>query len=370
MRGTKIHYDWVSRFVEDFFLNLRRERGPKPDDDPSKVVSEKQKGGITADEVRARTLAGRDVIQHYHMPETEGVALPQTPLKPLSVVPDPGLFLGREVDLQRLRAFLDDDRQGLFILAGLGGMGKTALTAQAVRSFVADLSLVFWHPFSEKETLSLDTLFLKLRTFFQGHGDPSLSGVLENPEATAEDKVNAVVNALSKRKYYLIFDDLHLLLDRSHEVEHPGLRQLFGRFVEGGYPSRIVVVSRIRPVFEKQLIGVEAEAEVTGLPEEVSYELMKALDYPSKSPELLQKVYRVTEGHPEAIRLLSGLQKKRSLKGLLEDISGWGKQFQDRLLEEVIQDVEETERAFLLVAITHREALREEVFQYHLAEER
>ena len=90
MRGTKIHYDWVSRFVEDFFLNLRRERGPKPDDDPSKVVSEKQKGGITADEVRARTLAGRDVIQHYHMPETEGVALPQTPLKPLSVVPDPG----------------------------------------------------------------------------------------------------------------------------------------------------------------------------------------------------------------------------------------------------------------------------------------
>ena len=207
------------------------------------------------------------------------------------------------------------------------GSGKTALAAEAIGSFVSDLSLVFWHPFSEEETPSLDTLFLKLRTFFQGHGDPSLSGVLENPDATAEDKANAVVNALSKRKYYLIFDDLHQLLDRNHKVEHPGLRQLFDRFVAGGYPSRIVVASRIRPVFEKQLIGVEAEAEVRGLPEKVSYELMKALDYPSESRELLRKVYRYTEGHPEAIRLLSGLQKKRSLKGLLEGISGWGNSF-------------------------------------------
>ena len=46
-----------------------------------------------------------------------------------------------------------------------------------------------------------------------------------------------------------------------------------------------------------------------------------------------------------------------------------GKQFWDRLLEEVIEEVEEAERAFLLVAMTHREPVREEVFQSHLGEE-
>ncbi len=338
---------------------------------PRTSTSGGQKGGITAGQIKAKQVAGRDIDivygdkhEHIHLPKKVSLP-PKFPLKPLTPVPDPGLFLDREPYLKELQAFSSDERQHLFVVPGLGGIGKTALAAHAVRKFGSDLSQVFWHPFSEEEMPSLDTLFLKFRTFFQGHGDESLSGVLENPDTTMKDKVNAVVNALGEG-YWVVFDDLHVLLDQDHRIQFPGLRILFEQLLTGGYASKVLVLSRIRPSFEKQCSGLQGEKEVTGLPEVFSYELMKGLGYPSDSPELLKTVYERTEGHPEAIRLLSGLQKKRSLRHLLEDLEGWGKDFQDQLLETVVREVEEKEREVLLVTMIHRQPVTEEVVRYHL----
>ena len=329
------------------------------------VVSKELKDWVTPGGLGAEGAVAADVVHEkpVHHPSGEVPSPPETPLQPLTPIPDPGLFVDRETHLDRLRIFFDDASQHLFVLTGLRGIGKTALLANAVQKFVQDLSLVFWHPFREEETPSLDTLFFKLRTFFQGHGDRSLFDVSDHAET--EDKVNAVISAFLRRKYYLIFDDLHLLLDRDHQMKDSQLGRLFEGLLPGGYLGKVVVGSRIRPAFQKQLSGVEAE-EVKGLPEEVSYELMRTFGYRSDSPEILRTVYERTEGHPEAIRLLSNLQEKRPLERLLEDVSSWGKEFQDRFFKMVAKEMEEAERAVLLVAATHREPISEKVFQYHV----
>ena len=288
-------------------------------------------------------------------------------LKILSSVPDPGLFVGREAELERLQVFFEGRGHHLAVLIGSEGIGKTALVARAVHECVKDLSLVFWHRFSEEERPTLDTLFLKLRTFFQGRGDQSLTGLLENPVATTRDKVDAVATALTKQNYSLIFDDLHLLFDRRHQIQHPGLYRFFAQLLQGGYPGLVVLVSRIEPVFEGWLVGAEAKVKLGRPEQEVSHELLRSLGYPSESRETLQRMHELALGNPGEMLLLAGLADSHVLDSL-GDAGNRLDDFQDRLLELVAQQLEEAERGLLLVAITHQEPIPEEVFRYHLGE--
>ncbi len=334
----------------------------------------------TADEVGESSLAaGHDAshgseeqIQTKLPPPEEMVTLTpdevprnSPPLKMLSSVPGPGPFVGREAELGRLQVLFEGGRNHLIVLIGSDGIGKSALAATAVHQFVEDLSQVFWHRFSEDDHPCLDMLFLKFQTFFQVQGDKSLSGLLESRETTIEDKVNAVATALSKQNYSLIFDDLHLLLDGSHRILDPGLQHLFTRFLQGGYPGSVVLVSRIEPVFEGQLLGSEGIVELETLGQEASHELLTSLGNPSESPDRLGKVYELTQGNPQEMLLLAGLADSQALDSLGEAGSR-GEDFQDRLLELVARELEAAEQKLLLVAITHRGPITEEVFGHHI----
>ncbi len=317
---TKIANAELTRMIEREQLNFCEfPRRTTKESETVEVASKELEQETSPGEVYGSSLAEYDAsdeseerIQSDLRTPDEVVPLPakkvlrnEADLKILSSVPDPGLFVGREAELERLQLFFEGRGDHLAVLIGSGGIGKTALVARAVQKSVEDLSLVFWHRFSEEERPTLDTLFLKLRTFFQGRGDQSLSGILENPVATTRDKIDAVASALSKRNYSLIFDDLHLLFDRRHQIRHPGLYRFFAQLLQGEHPGLVVLMSRIEPVFEERLVGAEAKVELGGLEQEESHELLRSLGDPSESPETLQRIHELALGNPGEMLLLA-----------------------------------------------------------------
>jgi hypothetical protein len=226
---------------------------------------------------------------------------------------------------------LTGESQSLFILYGSEGIGKTTLIAKAVREampkFIPDISYVLWHKFTQEKKSGLDTLLLKFRSFFKTYEDENPVKRLENPKTRIEDKINEVILALSKKKYYLVFDDLHVLLGQDKKICDPGLHLLFERLASDDLKSKVIVVSRVHPEFTKSKAYIKAE-EMTELLEEASIALMEKLGYAGNDVALPRQVYERTGGNLEAIRLLYGLREKPSLKQVLEDV---GKEREDFL---------------------------------------
>ncbi len=318
------------------------------------------------------SLDSEDQVQSQGSSPDEVVALTQDEVlwndpdpEVLSLVPNAGPLTGRKAESERLQIMFEGRGTHLAVLIGSDGIGKTALVAQAAHEWVEDPSLVFWHRFKEDVHAGFDTLFLRLRSFFESHGDQSLSGVLERRDATTADKINAIIIALTKQNYSLIFDDLELLLDRRFQIQHPELQRLFAQFLQGGYPGLIVLVSKFDPVIGGQFLAAEAKIHLEGLDREASHELLRGLGYPGASSESLDRAYKLTRGNPHALLLLSSLTDNQT-QDLLDDAGSREEESQDQLLELVVQELEEAELRLLQVAITHREPITEEVFRQHV----
>ena len=282
-------------------------------------------------------------------------------------LPPVELFIDRRDALAAFGKFFANQHKRYFLLPGVGGIGKTALLAKAVAEFAPDgsPSHVFYHAFNPQMTPDATTLLLELHGFLEEHGDRRMEGVLRDPNLPFEAKLNALFAALAADAYCLIFDDCHLLLDDRHRVQHADLRRLFERFAAGGYQGKVILSSRIQPRFDRANAGIEAVWTLDDLPEDHAIALMRELGYPDDAPELLQAVYRLAGGHPETLRLLAGLQRRRSLKKVVADMASWGDALFDRLLDEALRGLNETAARLLLAAAVHRLPLTEAAFEFH-----
>ena len=310
---------------------------------------------------QAECDALRDRIRHSERPAVAKL--------PRETLPSVGLFVDRRDALAAFGKFFANQQKRYFLLPGVGGIGKTALLAKAVAEFASDgsPSRVFYHAFNPQMTPDATALLLELHGFLEEHGDRRMDGVLRDPNLLFEAKLNALFAALAANAYCLIFDDCHVLLDDTHRVQHADLRRLFERFAAGGYQGKIILSSRIQPRFDRANAGIEAVWTLDDLPEADAIALMRELGYPDDAPELLQAVYRLAGGHPETLRLLAGLQQRRSLKKLVADMASWGDDLFDRLLDEVLRGLNETAARLLLAAAVHRLPLTEAAFEFHCA---
>ena len=286
---------------------------------------------------------------------------------PRDTLPSVGLFVDRRDALAALGKFFANRNKRYFLLPGVGGIGKTALLAKAVAEYLPDgsPSRVFYHAFNPQMTPDATALLLELHGFLEEHGDRRMETILRDPNLPFEAKLNALLAALAANAYCLIFDDCHLLLDEAHRIQNAELRQLFERLAAGGYQGKVIVASRIQPRFDRACAGIDAAWTLDDLPEADAIALMRELGYPDDAPELLRAVYRLAGGHPETLRLLAGLQRRRSLKKLVADMASWGDDLFDRLLAEVLRGLSETAARVLLLAAAYRLPMPEAAFAFH-----
>ena len=193
--------------------------------------------------------------------ELLGVA-PSTDSAPASVVaapqieiPDPpeparppqfSGFVGRDQELVYFAERLEE--QGLAVISGMAGVGKSALAAN-LAAWVARPPQIFWYSCHEGD--GIEILVWKLAAYLAYHGQRDLWQLLESTRLTAgqppsaETLLDYLMQLLRGRKVLLCIDDFQFV------EEDPRFNQLIERLLatlpQGGY--QLLITTRRMPDF-------------------------------------------------------------------------------------------------------------------------
>jgi tetratricopeptide (TPR) repeat protein len=232
-------------------------------------------------------------------------------------------FVGREEDLAWLLEQLQDDTGKTIALCGLGGMGKTALAAEALARLVAQPDWMKRFPggifsYSFYPNPSLDVAFEEVARIFG-----------EDPGA---DPRRAAIRALSRRRTILVFDGVEVLAD-----VRP-LRELGGRHI-------VLLLSRR----QSDALDVAHRLTLNLLTQEQGIQLLKkqagqrAADR-SCAEQLVQKI----GGYPLALQLIGSY-----LSSGEEEITEYLQWLEQEGLKALFHSEDQTQRIRVLLQRTY-----------------
>ncbi|MDD2717895.1 MAG: AAA family ATPase [Candidatus Wallbacteria bacterium] len=243
-----------------------------------------------------------------------------------------GGFYGRDSEFRELLSAFPD--QKVIIIAGLGGIGKSALA----RAFAASMS--------ETENYRDKVLFITCR-----NGWTELDLFSELLEQAGERSGRSgtplspdrIARLLEAKSIALFLDDFHLLEnDRTREL----IRECRLILSKG----RLVIISRKRPELSSlELIDI-FQLKLDGLKEQDAFLLMDQLlsfhHLPHFSSEQKKGIFKRTGGHPFFIKLLISLlvSGAHSLESLLTG-EDYQKELENSLLSRVWENLDSFSRA-------------------------
>lgn len=264
-------------------------------------------------------------------PPEESVSPRKRPLA-YSTRPHVGHFVGRDAQLAHLKDELRDPHNVFLIVDGLAGIGKTTLAAKVAEEMEDEFRGVFWTKCTPES--DLDQFLAELAYFLSERGDRRFGNVFSS-EMPKESKLNFLISSLADARpvsverenislpggarggFLLVFDDLHELLDARHAVRDPDLELLFTHLLADSHASKVMLVSRIRPAFQRYQ-GCQSKNTVQSIDEQAGVHLLRKLGLGDEE-KLLRKAYQMSAGHPLALELLAGLTEILPLEDLLED---------------------------------------------------
>ncbi|MCL5774536.1 MAG: hypothetical protein M1536_09230 [Firmicutes bacterium] len=253
-------------------------------------------------------------------------------------------FLGREKELGRLRKFFL--RQHLFVIKGIGGIGKTTFAL----AFLEELKKqkpkknILW--IECHEGWRLENLLLEIDSWLKEAGDMSFSSWLKGDKKDIKEGILFLIDILNKKEFILFADDFHLVQDENIK--------LFLSLLNTYLNARIVFISREdipSSPFEKLDIF---EEKLEGLPVNVAVNLLKdlldlhKLSHQPDNKNLLRIAEKVA-GHPLLLKLTASLIIARSLD--LEEIFSEKapREIEDYLFSNVLNKFSSNERRILEV---------------------
>ncbi len=219
--------------------------------------------------------------QHLH----QALGKPWVP--PLMLPPRAQSFVGREEEIDWLLQQLRKEEMGIVLgLCGAGGMGKTALAAEALARLVAQEEWlvdfpdgIFYHSFYTSP--SLPVAFEELARLFE-----------EEPGA---DPRRAAVRALSRRCALLVFDGVEVLPD-----SRP-LRELGGK-------NRVLLLSRR----QSDVPDRAHRRDLQMLSQEQGMRLLQELAGPRAADRsCLERLVKQISGYPLALQLIGSYLSSR-----------------------------------------------------------
>lgn len=180
----------------------------------------------------------------------------------LQGIPVVKIFVARNVEMTRLAQTLlpsstDQMRRKVFIIHGLGGIGKTQLSVEFTRKYQGSYSAVFWIDGSSKERLrrSIADLASRLPQHQLSEGSRDYS---RNGSANIDEVVEDVLKWLSKpsnNQWLLIFDNVDReFLVPSIDPEAFDVKEYFPTADQGS----ILITSRLASLWQ---LGTDMKLE-------------------------------------------------------------------------------------------------------------
>ena len=260
--------------------------------------------GYTAEEVALIVAEARRTDSPHADLE---IPLPPEPIKPPTVFG----FVGRDSELTYFAEVLEESH--IAVIAGMAGVGKTALASTLIGEVVREPSRVFWHSFHEGE--GIDAVIWNLAGFLAWHGKDDLWKLLQSVRlSTGQPPPIETLFGYLLHNYLFCFDDFH------HVDDDPMLNQLVERLREvllAGHLS-LIITSRRVPEF----VTIAQFKAMDGLSAQDALRLLQ-----SKGVQLTNKqidqIYALTAGNAEFLILaIDALRKALDPEDLLERLAG------------------------------------------------
>ena len=219
-----------------------------------------------------------------------------------SEAPDIGVLHGRAAEAAQLERWLLEERCRLVAVLGMGGVGKTALTATVAKGLAEQFERVVWRsllnapPFEEWLRSVLQTL--------TGHALTVLP-------ADLDAQLALLLDALRTQRCLLILDNLESLLQSAGggrmRTGYGGYAELLLRLAHAEHSSCVLLTSRERPQglarWEADLTGVRT-LPLEGLDADAGQAILRARGLTGQVDEARVLVERYS-GHPLALKLVA-----------------------------------------------------------------
>ena len=273
------------------------------------------------------------------------------PPKPLATKPEQvdigGLpivrgFVGRKKEIRDIRQAINQPQMPAVYIYGLGGVGKTALTAKVIEKVKQDKSVEAVCVIRcDKIEPTFANVIEKVANFisFQGKEGHARAGeLLKESTIAIDERVSLLSNAIKDHHYLFIFDNFESLFVRQApcgELRDDDLTRFFASIFDHNWHSTLVFTCR----YEWQLLsekGLPVENFLTihlpGLTAHQTIQHMNNLAGPLSRLDYKDqlRLLPLIQGHPKTIELLDSYLHKHTVSQVLEDENLRGK-----LLEEI-----------------------------------
>jgi WD40 repeat protein len=186
------------------------------------------------------------IISSHESPEAEAeqTVSQNTPIAHLRLdwgdAPDATSFFGRKEELATLEQWIIKDRCKLVAILGMGGMGKTALSARIAQQIQGEFQYVIWR--SLRESPPLEKILADLIKFLSNQRETDLPH-------TIGDKITRLIHYLHSSRCLLILDNAESIFQDCSKVGqyregYEGYGDLLKRIAESKHQSCLVLTSR------------------------------------------------------------------------------------------------------------------------------
>ena len=238
---------------------------------------------------------------------------------------------------------LVSERFRAVVVAGRGGIGKTALACKVMAALERDERRINGIAYLGTRSTGVDlrTIYFTAATLLGGTERQHLEGAWSDTPGTAQRNVQRILEALARGRYAVLIDNLEDLLDPAGELRDEELRLFFELFLALDHGARMLVTTREEPTLPSSVLKYRAVVPLDdGLDATDTAELLRELDQTGKlrlrdaDPATLRAVHEKTDGDPKRLESIVGLLSRNpfvSLPRLLADRDLWDREVTETL---------------------------------------
>lgn len=249
-------------------------------------------------------------------------------------LPDLGAkFRDRTEQQRRISTLLRDEETRLVSVVGPGGMGKTNLVGLLVNASLNDPALAPAVVTLSARTdggITVERIFDAVTRVLDEEPASAFETVWRSPHRSVGDKIDAMLQAMSDQRLFIVLDNVELLLRRPPEIgfKDKDLTELLTRFLQAPRRSKLVMCSRQPiPVPDELTMFDECVQLEQGLPVDEAVALLRDLDPNGRTAiadaddAVLQRFAALTGGNPWALVRVFGTLREdplQTMSGLLD----------------------------------------------------
>jgi len=272
--------------------------------------------------------------------------------------PDTAIFFGRTEELATLDQWVMAEQCRVVTLLGIGGIGKTSLTAKLADQIYERFDYVIWR--SLREAPPLDEVLVRLIQFLSDQQETEI-----NLPSRLGERIIRLLHYLREHRCLLVLDNLESILQAESTGQfhggYEGYGELIRRLGEAEHQSCLLLTSRECPRDLAPMAGDRLPVRlwsVTGIDTDAGREILKAKGLELDEADAQgQELIRRYSGNPQALHLVATAIQREFLGDVDEFLAEEGTAVEDvrSLLDQHLTRLAPLERSILFWLAINRE---------------